>query len=94
MELQKQANDLQNELEVNSDDEGTAGRNRNNLRAEDRNGINPCVPKPEPEKQSNLESDKTDDKVQQMEVYSLHTIKTVCSFLFLFKKRMETNDGS
>ncbi|XP_031127159.1 transcription factor ABORTED MICROSPORES isoform X1 [Ipomoea triloba] len=68
MELQKQAKDLQNELEVNSDDEGTGGRNRNNnLRAEDRNGINPCVPKPEPEKHSNLESEKTDDKVQQME---------------------------
>ncbi|CAH9131645.1 unnamed protein product [Cuscuta epithymum] len=70
MELQKEATDLQNELELNSDDdeEAAGGRKRNNLsRTEDRNGI-PRVLKSEREKLSSvLESEKTDDKVQQME---------------------------
>ncbi|CAH9100924.1 unnamed protein product [Cuscuta europaea] len=70
MELQKEATDLQNELELNSDDdeEAAGGRKRNNLsRTEDRNRI-PQVLKSEREKLSSvLESEKTDDKVQQME---------------------------
>ncbi|RAL48440.1 hypothetical protein DM860_005864 [Cuscuta australis] len=73
MELQKEATDLQNELELNSEDDdeaeagGGGGRKRNHLsRTEDKNRI-PRVPKSEPEKYLVAESEKTDDKIQQME---------------------------